>query len=197
MTDSSDKPIAFASRSLAAAERKYSQLDKETIAIIFGVKKFHHYLYGCQFTILPDHKPLKHLFDYSRPVPVMASVGIQRWALTLSAYQYNIEYKPGSTHANADGFSRLPLPETPTNVPLPGETILLMESLHTLPVTAAEIKQWTDHDQLMSTVRKMILQGWQPTNKEGLQPFYSRWKELSVQDGCILWGNRVVIPQVG
>jgi len=67
-----------------------------------------------------------------------------------------------------------------------------MESLHTLPVTAAEIKRWTDHDQVMSTVRKMILQGWQPTTKEGLQPFYSRRIELSVQDGCILWGNRVV-----
>jgi len=77
MTDGSDKPIAFASRSLAATERKYSQLNKEALAIIFGVKKFHHYLYGRQFTICSDHKPLKHLFDYSRPIPAMASARIQ------------------------------------------------------------------------------------------------------------------------
>ena len=197
MADGSDKPIAFASRSLATAEKKYSHLDKEALAIVFGMKKFHHYLYGRRFTILSDHKPLKHLFDYSRPIPAMASAWIQRWALTLSAYQYDIAYKPGSTHANADGFSRLPLPEIPESIPLPGETILLMESLHTLPVTAAEIKRWIDHDPLMSAARKMILQGWQPTSEEGMRPLYSQRDELSVHDGCILWGNRVVMPQAG
>ena len=197
LADGSDKPIAFASRSLADAEKKYSQLDKEALAIIFGVKKFHHYVYGRNFTILSDHKPLKHLFDYSRPIPAMASARIQRWALTLSAYQYDIEYKPGSAHANADLLSRLPLPDAPGKVPIPGETVLLMEALHTLPVTAAEIKRWTERDPLMSTVRKMVLQGWQPTTEEELRPFHSRRNELSVHDGCVLWGSRVVIPQAG
>ena len=187
MTDGSDKPIAFASRSLAAAEKNYSQLDKEALAIIFGVKKFHHYLYGRRFTILSDHKPLKYLFDYNRSIPAMASARIQRWALTLSAYQYEMGNKPGSEHANTDVFSRLPLAEALKTVPLHGDTVLLMEALHTLPVTAAEVKRWTDHDPLLSAALKMTLQGWQPTEEEEMRPFYQRPNELSVHDGCVLW----------
>ena len=95
LDDGSEHPIAFASRSLSPAEQKYSQLDKEGLAIIFGVKRFHYYLLGRRFTIYSDHKPLQHLFGRSRAIPPMASARIQRWALTLSAYDYEINYKPG------------------------------------------------------------------------------------------------------
>ena len=67
--DSSERPIAFASRTLAPAEGNYSQLDKEGLAIIFGVKKFHNFLLGHQFTIFTDHKPLKHLFGEDNAIP--------------------------------------------------------------------------------------------------------------------------------
>eukprot|EP00731_Ephydatia_muelleri_P035859 Em0170g2a len=92
-------------RSLATAERNYSQLDKEGLAIIFGVKKFHNYLYGRQFSIVTDHKPLIHLFSENRSIPAMASARLQRWALVLSAYQYKIVYKCGKDNANADMLS--------------------------------------------------------------------------------------------
>ena len=188
MDDGSEKPIAFASQSLAPAEKRYAQLDKEGLAIVFGVKKFHHYLFWRHFTILSDHKPLQHLFSETRPVPAMASARIQRWALTLSAYSYTITYKSGGDHINADVLSRLPLPETPSDVPLPGETVLLLDTLHG-PVTAIQIKHWTDRDPLLSSVRNWVLQGCQFPNKEELRPFIGRKDELSVQDGCILWGN--------
>jgi len=55
MDDGTDKPIAFSSRTLAAAEKKYSQIEKEGLAIVFGVKRFHQYLFGRQFTIVSDH----------------------------------------------------------------------------------------------------------------------------------------------
>ena len=107
------RPIAFTSRSLNAAKCRYSHLDKEGLAIVYGVKTFHQYLFGCKF-INSDHKPLRHIFDESKLIPTMASARLQCWALTLSVYDYTIEYKPRAQNGNADLFSHLPLPEAPT-----------------------------------------------------------------------------------
>ena len=90
MDDGQERPIAYVSRTLNPAEKKYSQLEKEGLAIVFGVTKFHNYLFGCHFQIESDHQPLASLFSESRAIPQMASSRIQRWALTLSAYQYSI-----------------------------------------------------------------------------------------------------------
>ena len=111
------------------------------MAIVFGVKRFHQHLFGRKFTILSDHKPLQYLLGETRGIPAMASARIQHWALTLSAYNYVINYKPGVDHANADGLSRLPLPDHPGEVPLPGEMILLFEALHNTPLRATQIKE--------------------------------------------------------
>ena len=100
--DGQEKPIAFASSSLAIAEKKYSQLEKEGLAIVFAVKRFHQYLFGRHFIILSDHRPLQHLFSETRATPTMASARIQRWALMLGGYDYTIAYKPGVQHANTD-----------------------------------------------------------------------------------------------
>ena len=70
------------------------------------------YLFFCKFFINSDHKPLCHIFDEWKSIPSMASARLQRWALTLSAYDYTNEYKPGAQNGNADLFSRL-LPEAP------------------------------------------------------------------------------------
>ena len=105
MVDGSEKPIAFASQSLSSAENRYAQLEKEGLAIIFGVKRFHQYLYGQQFLINSDQKPLKNLFSEERPIPQLASARIQHWAHILSAYDYSMAYHPGSDHANADLLS--------------------------------------------------------------------------------------------
>ena len=134
--DGSEHRVAFASRTLVPAEKNYSQLDKEGLAIIFGVEKFHNFLFGQQFTIFTDHKPLKHLFGEDKPISPMASARLQRWALKLSAYQYKIAHKPGKDNANADVLSRLPLPKYPKEVTLPGETVMLLETLQSSPMKA-------------------------------------------------------------
>lgn len=108
-----ERPVAFASRSLSKAERNYSQIDREGLAIQFGVKRFHRYIYGRHFMLISDHKPLLGLFGEDRQIPPMASARVQRWALQLAAYEYTFQYKPGSMNANADALSRLPLPGTP------------------------------------------------------------------------------------
>ena len=197
MEDGCDKPIAFSSRTLAPAERQYSQLEKEGLAIIMGVKRFHQYLFGREFTIVSNHKPLQHLFSESKATLVLASAHIRQWSLILAAYNYKIQFKPGSQHNNADMLSWLPLPESPTHIPTPGETILVLDMLHSLPVTAANIKQWTNCDPILSRVRNMIQQGWQFTTHVDFKPYEGRKSELSVHDGCILWGSWMVVPPPG
>ena len=199
MEDGSEQPVAFASRSLTTAERNYAQLDKEALAIIFGVKRFHLYLYGRTFTIYSDHQPLKHILSATKGIPSMASSRIQRWALTLSAYSYNIVFKPGAENNNADALSRLPLPipkgSPPT--PLPPDLILLAQAIGSSPITADQIRIWTDHDPLLSRIRGNVLRGWQDTTEPDMRPYQRKREELSVQDGCLLWGSRVVVPPPG
>ena len=118
MPDGSEKPIGFVSRTLSQTEIKYPQIEKEGLSCVFEVKKFHSYQYGHPFTLITDHKPLLTLFNESRAVPPQPSRRIQRWALTLAAYEYTLSWRPTKQHENADAMSRLPLPEKPLEIPL-------------------------------------------------------------------------------
>jgi hypothetical protein len=155
-------------------------------------------VYGRHFKTLTDHKPLERVLHPDKMTPPMAAARIQRWALILSAYDYAIQYKEGIQNANADALSRLPLPETPCSTPVPEETILLMELLETTPIRAEQVKNWTKRTPILSRVLKFIKQGWPSKCPDvELQPYFQRRDELSVQDDCILWGNRVVVPPQG
>ena len=90
MPDGNEQPIAFTSCSLSEAELNYAHLNKEGLAIVYEIKKFHQYLFGRSFTICSDHKLLQHIFSETYPIPSLASAHLQRWALTLSAYNYQI-----------------------------------------------------------------------------------------------------------
>ena len=192
-----ERPVAYASRTLSQPEKNYSQLEKEALALIFGTKRFHNYLYGRSFTLYTDHKPLQGLLNESKAIPTLASARIQRWALTLAAYQYKIVYKRGSEISNADGLSRLPLPTVPQNIPLPSEHVLLLEHLSSGPITATQIKTMTRQDKILSKVLYFVQKGWPATVEPALTPYASRKYELSSLDGCVLWGTRVVIPTAG
>ena len=87
MPDGTEKPIGFASQTLSVAERQYSQIEKEGLSRVFGVRRFHAYLLGRHFSLITDHKPLYmlSLFQEHKAIPSDASARIQRWALTLAA----------------------------------------------------------------------------------------------------------------
>ena len=87
MPNGTERPIAFASRSLNQAERNYSQIEKEGLAIVYGIKKFHLYLYAKpRFTIFTDHKPLLAILVPKAGLPALVVARLQRWAVILSAY---------------------------------------------------------------------------------------------------------------
>ena len=107
-----EKPVAFVSRTLSSSEKNYAQIEKEALALVFGVKRFHQYLYGRKFTLLTDHRPLTTILGPKKGIPPIAAARLQRWAVQLAAYTYDIEFKSTHDHGNADALSRLPLPST-------------------------------------------------------------------------------------
>ena len=136
------------------------------------------------------------LFDESRPVPHNASGRIQRWALVLAGYNYTIRYRSGSAHENCDALSRLPLSTVPAVSPTPIEYVDLIEQLNESPVTTAHIRAWTLHDNVLSKVKHYVLNGWQIDDP--MTQAYNRFRdELSIHDGCVMRGARVVVPKKG
>ena len=192
-SDGSEKPIAYASRTLSNAEKNYAQVDKEALALVFGVQKFHNYLYGRQFVLVTDHKPLVTLFGPTKAIPPLAAARLQRWAIILSAYKYNIEFRPTGQHANADSLSRLPLRVTEH---FRDETAVFnLAQVDALPVTAVQVANGTKKDPLLSQVYRYTQAGWPKEVDSVLLPYWNRRTELAVEGGCLLWGIRVIIPQ--
>ena len=108
MPDSSEHLIVFASRTQSPSEKNYSQIEREALALVFGVQKFHQYLYGRKFFLIRDHKTLLAILGPKKGIPSLAAARMQRWSFLLSAYQYEILFKPTDKHCNSDGLSRLP-----------------------------------------------------------------------------------------
>ncbi|XP_066963229.1 uncharacterized protein [Macrobrachium rosenbergii] len=93
MPDGVESPIAFASRALNKAERNYSQIEKDGLALIFGVKKFHIYLYGRQkFTLATNHKSLLAILGSKSGFPTVVAARLHRWVVILAAYSYDLQY---------------------------------------------------------------------------------------------------------
>ena len=155
-----ERPIAFASRTLLPSERNYAQIEKEALSLVFGTQKFHQYIYGCQFTLITDHRPLTTIFGDKRGIPPVAAARLQRWAILLSAYHYYIIIKPTKSHANADCFSRLPISGNgavgnPTDV-----TLFNLSQISFLPVNEADMVAATRTDPLLGTVLCYSKSGW-------------------------------------
>ena len=107
--DGHEKIVLFASSTLSPAEKNYSQLHREALAIVFALKKFHSYLYGQKFTICTDHQALKEIFNPKKSTPAVGAARLQRWSVIMSMYNYDIVYRKCSLMCHADALSRLPL----------------------------------------------------------------------------------------
>ena len=104
LSNFNDKPIAYASKTLNGAERNYSTIEKELLAIVWSVKHYRPYLFGRHFKILTDHRPLVYLFSMKEP-----SSRLTKFRLLLEEYNFSIEYSPGKENTTADALSRITL----------------------------------------------------------------------------------------
>ncbi|KRY59721.1 Transposon Tf2-9 polyprotein [Trichinella britovi] len=170
LSSTQEIPIAFYSRTLSATERNYAQIDKEALAVIAGVKKFHEYLYGRQFTIITDHKPLLGLFVPKKETPQILSPRILRWSILLNAYDYTINYRPGKEIANADALSRMPKQSTENN-DSHNSVILLLETIDNFPLHSKDIARITAKDPILTRVLSWAWRGWpKSVSDERLKP---------------------------
>ena len=190
--DKSERPIAFASRTLTGSEKNYSQLDKEALSVIFGVNKFNQYLFGRKFSLSTDNKALKYILDKNASLPPLAAARIVRWQLFLAAYDFDVEFKPTKKHANADMLSRLPVNSKPV-----GDSInsIYYSQINSLPVTMDQMQKATQEDRVLKQVMEYLSKnGWPDKISDELRAYYTRRNELSLHDGVIMWNLRVLVP---
>ena len=204
------QPLAYASRSLTATEQQYAQIEKEMLAIVFGTEGFEQYVYGRRVKVETDHKPLESILKKSL---LSAPKRLQRMMLRLQKFDLDVTYKKGSELYLADTLSRAFLPER-TKQEGSVDDILSVDNyrgdaekevesidmLHYLSVTEDTlnlIKQATEEDNRMKTLKTTIRGGWPVTKDmvpEELQEFFPFRDELSLQDGLVFKGERLVIP---
>jgi len=189
-----ERPIAFASRSLTSAEKNYCQLEREGLSIIYGLTKFHKYVYGRRITIITDNKPITRILGSKVGIPSLAALRLQRWALILMAHDYEIRYRSAKEHANCDGLSRL---AGGTDNYLATELkVNYFCQLDDLPVTDKQIAEQSRKDPVIAAAIDYAMKGWPAhcPDDDRLRPYFNRRDQLSVDRGCLLWGARVVVP---
>ena len=190
--------ISFKSRKLSNAECNYSQIDREALSIISGVKKFSDFLLGREFIIRTDHKPLIHLFNPSKSIPQLSNARIQRWALFLSGFDFKIEHIKGANNTVADALSKLPLCRDDDDFHIPGEYVNLINILDKGSFDFSMIKEYIERDTLLCRVRNFVRKGF-PSGKDiedCMLPFFKIRNDLSLHENVLLYRNRILVPEM-
>ena len=143
---------------------------------------------------MTDHKPLTTILGGKKGIPAIAAARMQRWGFLLSTYHYNIEFKSTKSHTNADGLSRLPVPENSAVGNPQDMTLFNVSQIVSLPVTEVRIQTATRTDPILGTVLRYTQQGWPSKVPEHLKPYWVRRNELTVEKGILMWGIRVIVP---
>ena len=186
-----EQPVAYASCSLSDTEKRYAQIEKEMLAVVYGLEQFHHYTHGRKVNVFTDHKPLISIFQ--KPL-VKAPKRLQNLLLRAQQYDFSIKYKPGNEIPFANALSRAPTDK-------PGaEERMIVNNLTMHPIKdrrLLEIRSKTLEDPTTKILTEVIATSW-PSDKrllpDSLKPFFNYMDELTAQDGLILRGQRIVIP---
>nr|VZH93020.1 unnamed protein product [Spirometra erinaceieuropaei] len=158
--DESEKAIMHASRTLTPAEKNYGQIEKEALALVFAVKKFHKLLYGRHFTLLTDHKPLLSIFGSKKGIPVYSASRLQRWATIRLGYDFDI----------ATVMLQTLEPEEDTviaAISIEDVRRQLSDAIRGIPVTAADIRHATEQDPVLPQAITYVQTCWPTTALAG------------------------------
>lgn len=190
--EGTERPKAYALRTLTRAQKNYTQIDKEALSLVFGMDKFEQHAYGRHFILATDHKPLVSIFGPKKGLPAMAASRLQRYVAHLRGFDFEIQYVKGSKHGNFDGLSRLPLSGNTFETEDIEKvfTYLNYAISGSLPINSADIKSATTKDPILSKVLKLVMFGWpqnRPEDKQ-IQPFRLRTEDITVESRCLMWG---------
>ncbi|XP_038116710.1 uncharacterized protein K02A2.6-like [Culex quinquefasciatus] len=202
--DGSVKVVQHASRALTKAEQNYSQPDREGLAIVFAVTKFHKMIFGRRFLLQTDHAPLLRIFGSKKGIPVYTANRLQRFALNLLLYDFSIQYVSTDKFGDADVLSRLinqhVRPEEDyviASVRLEEDIrSVATESINALPLSFRAVAKSTQSDPQLRKIYRYVLEGW-PRVKVAdpeIRRYQTRADSLTVVDGCIMFAERLVIP---
>nr|XP_022296799.1 uncharacterized protein K02A2.6-like [Crassostrea virginica] len=191
-------PIMYASRSLTETECNYAQIEKELLAVVFGLERFENYTYGRHVEVESDHKPLEIIH---RKNLHSAPKRLQRMLLRLQKFDYHVNYKKGTEMYFADTLSRAYLKAQPEDLkekdPIEVHHVDYREYLPVSEQRIAEIRKATDRDQTSNLLKEVIKNGWPETKAEVSQDIHAYFpfrEELVMQNGLIYKGERIVVP---
>ena len=186
--DGNLQPVEYASRSLTSVEQRYSQTEREALAVVWGCERFHMYLYGVDFLLVTDHKPLEVMFSPTSKPPAR----VERWVLRLQPYRYTVRHVPGPQNI-ADCLSRLTQEEASTEMQNCSENYVNFVSSHAIPVALkkTQIQEATRRDDELQAVMKCLPQG---RATECPKPYRPVSHELCMYDDMLLRGHRLVVP---
>ncbi|KAK3093011.1 hypothetical protein FSP39_010012 [Pinctada imbricata] len=188
------RPVAYASRSLNKSERNYAQIEKELLAVVFGCLKYHQFVYGHKVHVETDHKPLESLF---RKTLSSAPPRIQRMMLKIQRYDLFVQYKPGKELYVADTLSRNAKRDENFDKDEDCFKVYVVENLPVTTERMEKIQKETETDQEMRVLRETILAGWPNLRADCpsiIKDFWNFREELSISEGMILKGKRIVVP---
>ena len=192
------RPVAYASRALTRTETGYAQIEKEMLVILYSMEKFHQHTFGRHTNVYSDHKPLRAI--QRKPLHKVPK-RLQDMMIQLQTYDTEIIYLIGKEMHLADALSRacLSLKDNINNTKQAiFEKINMFSYLPIRDERLRQIRRATEDDESLQLLRHVILTGW-PDSKDHIPaqviPYFHFRDELSVQDGFIFKGERVVIPQ--
>ena len=181
-------PVLCVSRQLSPAECNYSQTQREALAVVWAVRRLHKYLYGSTFRIVTDHKALEYIFQPSASLNKTTSAMLQRWAIELAAYSYEIQHRAGKSIPHADYLSRHSYHEPPSP-----ETCGLLFENAPLPIDRNVLIKETK--LAYGSVIAGIRNGWSTSAKNKFPDLHAQRAEMNLAaDGVIMMRERPLIP---